>query len=57
MDPKIINFLTNFGAILGAILGSKSSQKGVPKLDQFWNPSAPALRGRNDAILQIKQEW
>ena len=57
MDPKIINFLTNFGAILGAILGSKSSQKGVPKLDQFWNPLAPHLRGPGGAILRIKREW
>ena len=52
MDPEIINFLTNFGAILG----SKSSQKGVPKLDQFWNPLPPALRGPGVAILQIKRE-
>ena len=57
MDLKIIIFLTNFGAILGAILGSKSSQKGVPKLDQFWTPSTPHKWGPNDAILRIKQEW
>ena len=38
MDPKIIIFFNNFGAISGAILGSKSSQKGVPKLNPFWNP-------------------
>ena len=56
-DFKIISFFTNFGAILGAILGSKSSQKGVPKLDQFWNPSTPHLRGPGVAILRIKQEW
>ena len=57
MDPKIAIFLTNFGAILGVILGFKSSQKGVPKLDQFWNPLAPPLRGPGGAILRIKQEW
>ena len=57
MDPKIIIFFTNFGAILGAILGSKSSQKGVPKLDQFWNPLPPPLRGPGVAILGIKREW
>ena len=57
MDPKIIIFFTNFGAILGAILGSKSSQKGVPKLDQFWNPLPPHKRGPGEAILRIKQEW
>ena len=42
MDPKIINFLTNFGAILGAILGPKIRKKGTPKwdpfLNQFWDP-------------------
>ena len=57
MDPKIISFLTNFGTILGSILEPKSSKKGVPKLDQFWNPLAPALRGPGVAILRIKQEW
>ena len=57
MDPKIINFLTNFGAILGAILGSKSSQKGVPKLDQFWNPLAPHLRGLGFAETAKTREW
>ena len=57
MDPKIIIVFTNLGAILGAIFGSKSSQKGVPKLDQFWNPLPPALRGPNDVILGIKREW
>ena len=56
MDPKIINCLTSFGAILGSILGTKSSQKGVPKLDQFWNPLAPAKRGPGVAILGIKRE-
>ena len=57
MDDKIINFLTNFGTILGSILEPKSFQKGVPKLDQFWNPLPPHLRGPNDAILGIKREW
>ena len=38
INPKNINFFANFGAILEAILESKSSQKGVLKLDQFWNP-------------------
>ena len=28
MDPKIINFLTNFGAILEAILGPNPLKKG-----------------------------
>jgi len=53
MDPKIINFLTNFGAILGAILGPKMAQKGVP----FWDPLPPHKRGPGEAILRIKQEW
>ena len=42
---------------LRAILGSKSSQKGVPKLDKFWKPLAPHKRGPGEAILRIKQEW
>ena len=41
MDPKIINLLTNFGVILGSILGAKSRQTGDPKFDQFWNPLPP----------------
>ena len=57
MNPKMINFLTNFGTILGTILGSKSSQKGVPKLDHFWNPLPPHKRGPGEAILRIKREW
>ena len=38
MDPEIIIFLTNLGFISGSILEPKSSPKGVPKLDQLWNP-------------------
>ena len=57
MGPEIINFWTNFGMILGAILGPELAPKGDQKWDHFWNPSAPALRGRNDVVLPIKQEW
>ena len=57
MDPKIIIVFTNLGAILGAILGSKSSQKGVPKLDQFCNPLPAHLRGLGVVILRFKREW
>ncbi len=57
MDPEILDFWTNFGPILGAILGPELAPKGDQKWDQFWNPLTPHLRGRNDAILQIKQEW
>ena len=52
MDPKIINFLTNFGASLGSIWGPELAQKGDLKLDQFWNPRGPGV-----AILGIKLEW
>ena len=38
MDPKIIVFLTSFGAIFGAILGSELAPKGDQKWDHFWNP-------------------
>ena len=31
-------------------LGSKTAPKGVPKLDQFWNPLAPPLSGLGIAI-------
>ena len=57
MDPKIIVFLTSFGAILGAILGLELAPKEDQKWDQFWNPLPPHLRGSNDAILRIKREW
>ena len=56
MDPKIINFWTNFGTILAAILGPELAPKRDQKWDHFWNPLPPALRGPNDAILQIKRE-
>jgi hypothetical protein len=57
MDPKTIVFLTRFWVIFGAILGPELAPKADQKWDHFLNPSARALRGRNDAILQIKQEW
>ena len=57
MDPKLIVFLTSFGAILGAILGPELAPKKDQKCDQFWNPFPPPLRGRNDTVLRIKQEW
>ena len=57
MDPKTIVFLTRFWVIFGAILGPALASKVDQKRDHFLNPSARALRGRNDAILQIKQEW
>ena len=57
MDPDISVFLTSFGAILGAILGPEVAPKGDQKWDHFWNILAPHLRGPNDVILGIKQEW
>ena len=56
MDPKIMNCWTNFGTILGAILGPKTAPKGGQNWEPLLNPSAPALRGPNDAFLQIKRE-
>ena len=38
MDHKIINFWTNFEAILGAILGPEFAPKRDQKWDHFWNP-------------------
>ena len=38
MDHKIINFGTNFEAILGAILGPELAPKRDQKWDHFWNP-------------------
>ena len=57
MDPKIIIFFTNFGAISGAILGPKTAPKSDQKWDQFWNPLPPPHKGPNEAILGIKRDW
>ena len=38
MDPEIIIFLTNFGAILGAILGPNPLKKGSQNWTSFGTP-------------------
>ena len=38
MHPKIINFWTNFEAILEAILEPELTPKRDQKSDHFWNP-------------------
>ena len=38
MDHRIINLLTSFEVILGAILGPELAPKRDQKWDHFWNP-------------------
>ena len=38
MDPKVINFGTNFEAMLGVVLGPELAPKRDQKWDHFWNP-------------------
>ena len=57
MDPKFVICLTDFRAILVAILEPELAPKGDQKWDQFWNPLGPHLRGPGDAKTGIKREW
>ena len=49
MDHKIINFWTNVEAILGGHFGARIGSKTEPKMGPLLEPSAPALRGPNNA--------
>ena len=55
--PKLLICGPILGLFFGVILGPELAPKGDQTWDHFWNLSVPHLRGPNDAVLRIKQEW